>query len=290
MESCELSTAYPIKSITQIETLDKGKTSEAKLIITTDKRYILRKMRDEKQAHTEYVISKKLAPLNIAPKIMLTKQLETYIKYKGSLYNLQTYINHDNKLNINYFELGKTVSLFHQKVKDIRNLKDQADRFSLDEMIAKLSIDELYKNFTYHSDLAQLIEKSLNYNPEQNTYIHGDLGKWNILFKDEKSYIIDYGEVRKGNNHFDIAAVLDSTIDWKLSEGEILKALHAFRKGYLTHFNPFNWKTLKESIILWTVRGILALFIHYGISDETERYAEETLKKLEVMNGILIRQ
>lgn len=280
----ELTAAYTIKSITQIKSLDKGKTSEAKLIVTTDNRYILRKMRDEKQAYTEYLISKKLAAVGITSEIILTKQSKSYIEYKGNLYNLQTYITHDNKLNINYFELGKTVSLFHQEVKSITGINEQADRFPLDKMSEKLTEDKLYKNLPFHSDLVKLIEESRHYNHSQNTYIHGDLGKWNILFKAEQSFIIDFGEVRKGNNHFDIAAVLDSTIDWAQSEDDILKALHAFKKGYLTHFNQFSWKTLKESITLWTVRGILALFINHGITKETKSYVEGSLQKLKIID------
>lgn len=52
-----LSRFYGIDSIIETKQLNSGNSSAAKMIMTTDKTYILRKLRDEKQAMTEYLIS-----------------------------------------------------------------------------------------------------------------------------------------------------------------------------------------------------------------------------------------
>src|SRR5690625_4689521 len=108
----QLSNYYPIKPVIEVKEISQGNTSNAKLIVTMDSKYILRKLKDSKQAMTEFIISKALSKQNISPTILLNKNDYPYIKDKDDVYNLQIYIeNHivKNK-EIDFYNLGKTFS------------------------------------------------------------------------------------------------------------------------------------------------------------------------------------
>ncbi|WP_369009958.1 phosphotransferase [Paenibacillus dendritiformis] len=63
-------------------------------------------------------------------------------------------------------------------------------------------------------------------------YIHGDLGAWNLLRRKGRIYIIDFGEARLGDRHFDAAAALVSTASDNASVEETVTRLENFRRGY----------------------------------------------------------
>ena len=102
----------------------------------------------------------------------------------------------------------------------------------------------------------------VTYQNIKNTFIHGDLGKWNLLYNSPKVYIIDFGEVRKGDNHFDVAAILTPMIGFDLSEEFTCKYLRAFHEQYKNYMENFQWEKLQKNIQLWILRGIFALLLH----------------------------
>ena len=108
-----------------------------------------------------------------------------------------------------------------------------------------------------------------------------------MLFNNSDIYIIDFGEVRRGNNHLDVSAVLTSTIDWNRTDGVIMNSLKDFRAVYLTNFNDFSWKVLKENFFLWFTRGMIALLVNFGINKDTNEYVEKTIEKLKKIEAII---
>ena len=146
---------------------------------------------------------------------------------------------------------------------------------------------EDFHMFKYKTELTNLYNLCMNFNHNVNCYIHGGLGIWNLLFNNSDIYIIDFGEVRRGNNHLDVSAVLTSTIDWNRTDGVIMNSLKDFRAGYLTNFNDFSWKVLKENFFLWFTRGMIALLVNFGINKDTNEYVEKTIEKLKKIEAII---
>lgn len=135
--------------------------------------------------------------------------------------------------------------------------------------------------------MENLYKQCLHYSEKKNCYIHGDLGKWNLLFNGSQIYLIDFGEVRSGNNHFDVAAVLTSTINWNLTETEILNHLTDFSTGYRLNFNEFSWSSVNENITLWLTRGMIAILAEFGVNDSTSKYIKQNLEQLKKINSII---
>ncbi|GAB6489489.1 phosphotransferase [Bacillus cereus] len=254
-----------------------------------DGKYILRKVKDTKQAMNEFLMSKALFTQNISPNILVSNTNHPYIKNKDDVYNLQIYIENymDKNKEINFYNLGKTISIFHSKTQSIDGIYEQNDRFALDKMWTELIQIEEFNKCEYKTQLLTLVEQCLNYNHKNNCYIHGDLGIWNLLFNQSQIYIIDFGEVRKGNNHFDMSAVISSTIDWNQGEDEITTSLTDFMNGYISNFGTFNWMVLKENFTLWFTRGIIAFFISNGINERTCNYAKSTMKRKNKLDKIV---
>ncbi|MBC5636243.1 phosphotransferase [Ornithinibacillus sp. BX22] len=271
---------YGISSIEEINKIESGISSNAKRIVTADGNYILRKVKSVEQAITEYKISQELRHDNLSSIIILNQDNAPYIKLNNEVYNLQTEIpNLLEKDNINFFELGKTIAIFHSRVQKIEGLFSQEDRFPLERMWDQVKLNPNFDATEYSGKLTKLVEQCLRYNHKDNCYIHGDLGKWNLLFDKSNIYIIDFGEVRRGNNHFDISAVLSSTINWSLGDEQLFLQVRQFKKGYVSNFQQWNNANLRESFHLWFTRGMVALLAQQGINERTNHAIHFMMKK-----------
>ncbi|WP_342539535.1 hypothetical protein MHI39_14585 [Heyndrickxia sp. FSL K6-6286] len=136
--------------------------------------------------------------------------------------------------------------------------------------------------------LVELINECFNYKHKSNYDIQSDLGIWNLLINKNKIYLINFGEVRKGNNHFDIAAILSSTLKMNDEDYQIITNLNEFRNGYLKHYNDFDWSILRENLNLWFIRGMLALIINQGINQSTQVLLEKIMDQRNKFDGILM--
>ncbi|MFW5436797.1 hypothetical protein [Paenibacillus apiarius] len=175
-----LSQHYPISRVLLIEKMGQGMTSEARLVVTTEGRYILRKLRDEEQGTTEYNIYKRLEPYKITPEIVLSKQEAPYIRLDDGCYNLQRYIeSHPRQSSTDFYQLGQTVSLFHYAMRDTRHIIGQKDRFCLESMWD--DVKELKNGFEIIQAIQHPVERAISYCHEMRGFIHADLGAWNIL-------------------------------------------------------------------------------------------------------------
>lgn len=278
---------YDIGNIQSIESINKGISSQAKLVITSSGKYIFRKLNNIHQAHTEYKIASVLFIANICPQILLTLENLPYIDYKGNIYNLQIYIENGFQTNkFNMAQLGKIVSIFHRQLKDA-SLYEQEDRFQLDVLW-----DEVCRK--HHNMLGMLTKLSeqvhicSQYDHPQNCYIHGDLGKWNFIFSDTNPMIIDFGEVRKGNYHFDIAAVITSFLNMNASKQDMIAALNDFEEGYNHLTIMIDRMVLMENIRLWIVRRIIAVLNQNGVTKETIAFSEKMMNVIHKYEEILI--
>ncbi|MEO2205998.1 phosphotransferase [Paenibacillus pabuli] len=117
--------------------------------------------------------------------------------------------------------------------------------------------------------------------------IHGDLGAWNMLFTKEYIHIIDMGEVRRGNHHFDVAAALTSTIPSSVKERELDIIVADFECGYGHGNAALNRKSLYQQIHVWILRGCLAVIRERGMNSPTILYVERTIEVLKRFKVIL---
>lgn len=275
---------YSIGNILMIEPINKGNTSNAIYILSDKGKWILRKLKNKNQGVSEYTISNILANDSICPRIITTKSNEGYSYYAGNYYNLQEYIQSQPINNdIETFEkLGKSLGILHNTLKIDIDLIEQEDRFSLENLWnqTKSKWKDVQNYLNYFSfninNLESLIDEMILCQNIKNVFIHGDLGKWNLIYNSEKIYVIDFGEVRKGDSHLDIAAALTSMVNFDLGKEFVCERLSVFYETYVNYMKDFQWDDLQRNIQLWTLRGILATLLY----SNNEKTSIERVRKM----------
>lgn len=276
-----IASQYVMGEIMNCTTMQQGTSSTAMLLQTTSGSYVLRQLRDERQALAEYEVYQALAPANISPSIQCTKEGLPYITHNRMIYNVQTYIEKvvpQHSLSLNYVELGEVIARFHQRIMHLDMTRlGQEDRFALALLWEAVSGEVLDSSSEIIRRLADHVEECSVYQSTHTAVIHGDLGLWNVLFTESDMYIIDVGEVRSGNHHFDLAAILSSTCSSSITVCELEERMVQLERGYRSEGRDVNRVILYEQIHLWVIRGLLAIIREKGIIAPTIPYVERNL-------------
>lgn len=282
-----LERAYSIGQIIRIEPLAKGTSSDAKLVVASDGKYVLRKLKSELQGKTEYELANRLLSYNITPPILLAAE-DVCIQLDEAHYNLQPFMDSIGREEIDYSELGQTVGQMHLVMQHEDNIPEQPDRFDLDVTWNRVLKRYRAEEAEWLRELQDPVTQAISCQYEKNGMIHADLGTWNIIYTQSGYNIIDFGEARYGNTHFDLAALLDSSVKWIGEQEDRIRSLHSFIEGYML-YGKLEADVLLENIHLWTMRGVVAIIDRYGLEQRTLQYCSRSMQKLTHMKEIVER-
>jgi len=222
--------------------IESGNTSNAFKITTGYDKWILRSLKNEVQGIIELKVSKdihKQIP-DIVAEIIYTKNNEPFVWHGGRLYNLQKYMEgHKVTPNLDcHFQIGESIGRVHKflEVCDCRH--NQTDRFDIERLWGK--VKHKWQNlYNYSPELVpdtdkmnSIINDFINHTSVKSNLIHGDLGVWNMLIKQQKVKIIDFGEARLGNFYFDLSAGITTAIREDSNDVEIKYKLSRILNGY----------------------------------------------------------
>ncbi|OWA33866.1 hypothetical protein B9G55_19975 [Saccharibacillus sp. O16] len=262
--------------------LTSGRTSDARLLDTAQGKYILRRLSGRNQAQSEYRIAQALQGEGICPDILQTRGGQGWFESGKSLYNLQPFIasTDEPSRGWDYARLGSLTGRLHAGLREL-TLAEQPDRFDLQVTWRRVkeAQSQAFLADTMMERLHEAVEECVcltqTEDPVDWTYIHGDLGKWNLVVGQEGIHIIDFGEVRRGNPHLDLAALLTSTLDAR--DKQTPQHLLAYVEAYALHRDGFCSRTLAQQIRLWNVRGAAALLDHVGYKESSVEYVKRLL-------------
>ncbi|MDO3410838.1 aminoglycoside phosphotransferase family protein [Saccharibacillus sp. CPCC 101409] len=276
-----------------------GISSGARLIASETGIYVLRRMRGREQALTEYRIAEALKGRSVCPEIRIASDGNPWIESESAFYNLQHYIEPlpPGAVVVDFEELGAKAGLLHTALSGLE-LDAQPDRFELqskwsaflarypgaERNAAVKRIGTAVSACSEAEDAARAARSGQEKAAE--SYIHGDLGRWNLVFGAEGARIIDFGEVRRGDRHFDLAALLVSTLELKGTE-TARRNLRAFKRGYEERAIRIEDTLLHAAIRLWNVRGAAALLESRGPDEKVLRYAESLLVRVDDYEKLL---
>ncbi len=287
---------FPVGRVKSIQAVGSGNSSSARKLTCSTGSYILRKLRDTTQAQVESAIASELVNLSLSPPFVPTRSGQWYIPWNGHCYNLQNDWSDRSEPCLSFTgwkELGQKLATFHSISRDA-TWPIQIDRFDilqqwnlLHETSAGIKLQNSV-NSSYYELLEQLEEQLplCSHSQQQcDGYIHGDLGMWNVLITSRSPYIIDYGEVRKGHSHLDLAALAASGIDHS-NPAYAKQQWTSFCIGYET-VQHIHSQQLHDQLQLWMVRGAVSLLLHHGINERTIVYAQQMLERIPRISAII---
>ena len=247
--------AYGLGSIKSAQLLNNGKTSTTWQVKTVSGQFIIKTTKSSDQADLEFAISNAVRKINsnLTPEILLSEENEPFFLIDYKFYQVQLFL-----------EGTKIQPSLQGAVKSCRQMRIALDSF--DNSFSSTDSNPLLALWFAKKDalLKQqpiLFQQILTLLPElehidkaHEVWIHGDLGKWNLLVAETKRVaIIDFGESRRGPRFMDYAALFqgfmpDNPQDFPAYLNEFL-ALSGI---------PFtNCHDFLMTALLWLVKGLL---------------------------------
>ncbi|WP_434749345.1 phosphotransferase [Paenibacillus amylolyticus] len=281
---------YDIGRIHCVEVMKQGTSSEAKCIESSAGRFVLRKLRNEQQAVNEERLQHVLSLQNISPALVIARNGLSYVHLNDEIYNLQYYVEETvpyDQATVDFVGFGNMLARFHHSAHKLEII-DQPDRFALSLLWSQVCDEVRESSSAIANSLAEQVEQGMRYVVRDETVTHGDLGVWNMLFTKQGTFLIDFGEVRRGDSHFDIAAVLTSMISITATENECFSVLKDVMEGYAEAGGLLTKERLYEQIHLWVLRGWLALIRERGVTSPMVEYIEQGMRRVTTFKKMLL--
>ncbi|WP_223068646.1 phosphotransferase [Paenibacillus caui] len=284
---------YDIGAVEKLQKINAGRSSMAMLVAAGSGQYVLRRLRNRQQAELEYKISHKLLHFELCPPILLARDMRPFAQNEDECYNLQLYMDNDPKGSeeVDDVKLGHAIAVFHLELAALDGLP-QPDRFELGAMWSTIQNRDNTDSSSWMRSLAERVQELLSFElSSSNTsscsgdWIHGDLGKWNMLFprsrKRSSVLLIDFGEARKGNRHFDMAAVLASLLKSCRTDEDWKRRISAFAYGYQSGGKVVDFAELAAYTEFWLIRGAVAVLAHNGTTEASARFVREVMATID---------
>ncbi|MCM3126410.1 MULTISPECIES: phosphotransferase [unclassified Paenibacillus] len=276
---------YEIGEASGLVPISSGHTSHAcRLETMQGHQFVLRRLRSKLQAACEYEISSTAAAHYVTPYILPGRNENGFIEVQGNVYNLQHYLKPDKvPVQHMFLQMGKALGILHTVLRNT-TVHDQEDRFSLE-----YSWNEATQNMSdnLNASLEKYVTACLEMNQRMEGCIHADLGIWNVIFHAASVYIIDFGEARTGDYHFDAAALLTSSIGKAWTDQQAAASIFDFKKGYEQSGLQLDQSVLLENMILWLIRGAATVLAEYGETEQTTYYVDHIIADLTKYNRLL---
>jgi Ser/Thr protein kinase RdoA (MazF antagonist) len=281
---------YDIGRIHRMEVMKQGTSSEAKCVKSSAGRFILRKLRNEQQAVNEERLHHVLSLKNISPALVIARNGLSYVQLNNEIYNLQYFVEETvpyDQGTVDFVGFGNMLARFHHSVHKLEII-NQPDRFALSLLWSQVCDEVRGSSSAIAYSLVEQVEQCMRYVMRDETVTHGDLGVWNMLFTKQGMFLIDFGEVRRGDPHFDIAAALTSMISVMATENECFSVLKDVMEGYAEAGGLLTKERLYEQIHLWMLRGWLALIRERGVTSPMAEYIEQGMRRVATFKKMLL--
>lgn len=275
---------YEIGKVREVLPMTAGNTSQVWKVDTTEGSWVVRTLKHAQQGEVEYELNAHICKKsNITPLILSTRSNQPYVQVEDTCYNLQ--IHHDSvpfpvgELD-SISNVGRVVGILHRSLKDFSCPVQVFDRFDLATLWksakplwqhVKNEVTDANVNVKHvEMCIKELVQKTTEHRTTDHqstvyhthdSWIHGDLGIWNLLYRTGDVKIIDFGEARSGNVLFDVAAAMTSAIGFTSDEETTHRKMAHFLKAYESEMSPVDREELQKQVNLWFLRGVLAALV-----------------------------
>lgn len=239
-------------------------------VVTNKSKYIVKKYNYE----YDFELSDKLYDLYSRSGFNVVKPInKNIINVNGNNYNIFKYINHIKHQISNEFFI-KILSC-ERETKEHPTLLNKCNKYY--NYLSKL---KKYKIYEEEKLILKIYEKISNFDLLKETYLnHGDLSESNILYNNEKYYIIDFDEVTITTKLYDFAVIMvkNKISNNKFNKKEFYKLINETNNGcytindYITIVKFYLCKILLEKFYLFE-KGLIDLYSKEQMKDNYKKY------------------
>lgn len=260
IEFIQILSHYELGEIRGLISVMEGRKNGAVIARADTGDYILRKCPDEQRAVSEFYISEHLKGVGVASEILLTFRKWPYAKFQNQFFNLQRKIEGNKLTSVredDVRKIGTAVGTLAKSFQTFDRMVLEVDEYALKNTVTDRTKEKLLQIEKGDRILAMLPEMEA-LDKEGENLIHGDLGTYNMLMTDEKAYILDFGETRKGHPYFDIAASMTTAITTAGFMKEHISYIDTYLSAYAEACEMVDRALLVKYIALWYIRQIFA--------------------------------
>lgn len=253
----QLQFQYKLEPIVQFRKITSGKTASTYYVLTaSNQEFILKSLTSVDSALFEFKLLTHIASnqRDIVSEIVCTIENKPYMQENSTIYQLQKFIPSIKNRPLvkqwlnSYFKL-------HQTLKNFEENHNPTDRFAIAKLWAKTNETIKLQFPNLHHQLVNNITDWIHLDEQQEEWIHGDLGSWNVLnINKEHVLFIDFSEARRGPKYLDLVALLTS---YAPIDKDLKSYLEEFISVYTTS-EELDIQLLQKTIELWHLRGILS--------------------------------
>ncbi len=278
---------WSLGNIRDLTPTNSGTSCDSFIVEAESGKYILRGLTSQRQAEQESAVSQILLETGIGARLIPTHQGTYYVPYGDRYYNLQTFLpglKPDFIDEQQVIAAGKATAKLHSALAQSHYPFSDEDRFSTVPLLFRTQgislpgvlFPEGKTTMEERVEYISELEKQLS----QNQVIHGDLGSWNMLFNGDKIHIIDFGECRTGDVHFDLAALTCSILAKCDNRDRFLRNFAKLLNSYEEIADPVDLRKLTICVYLWLLRGVLASIADIQDPSKAEKICQHFTSEL----------
>ncbi|ARY91916.1 MULTISPECIES: phosphotransferase family protein [Lacticaseibacillus] len=246
---------YDLGQIRKVTQMTNGKSGRAWRVETDMATVLVKTVADVVRASLEFALTQAIQEedRDVTPAILSTTEGHPFVTVDHQVYRVQ-----------NYWQQAATKPSLAATLACYRKIRVALDRFeyawspdnshSLDRLWENQRVS-LAQNWSgIYEQLTPMITQLETIDRQQETWVHGDLGRWNLLpLVNEKVAIIDFGETRRGPRFLDFAALFDSFMPRDKNAVKVYKD----RFCDLAGIEEQDQRIFLTTVQLWLVKGML---------------------------------
>ena len=247
--------AYGLGTIKKVTAMTNGKSSHAWRVETDNRTVLVKTVASTDRASFEFALTQAIKEENkqLTPTILLTIKGQPFVTIDQQAYRVQE-----------FWEQASIKPSFVATLESYRKIRAALDRFEYAwsphdphslVQLWKSQQENFFKNWpSIYEQLASTIMQLERIERQQEIWIHGDLGRWNLLpLAKGRVAVIDFGEARLGPHFFDYAALFDGFMPEKEDALQAYKERFCHWAGITKRERAIFFATVQ----LWLVKGLL---------------------------------
>ncbi|NVO89382.1 aminoglycoside phosphotransferase family protein [Lactobacillus rhamnosus] len=247
--------AYNLGHVTKTIPMTNGKSSMAWRVETISRPVLVKTVPSTEQALLEFALTQAIQDVDshLTPAILCTRAKQPFITMNRQIYQVQRFWEHQSSA----LTLAAALSCYLKIRKGLDQFEydwQPQDPQPLQQLWQKQQAKLQQTQPAIYAHLVSQIESLLLLDQAQEAWVHGDLGRWNLLTMTNKQVgIIDFGQARRGPRFLDFAALYHGFMP---RQGVALSA-YTERFCHLAGISKVDRLIFLATVRLWLVKGLL---------------------------------